>query len=314
MRRSLRPTLLRPSSWEPSPCSRRSGPAGARRGGERRWHARHLARSRGRRARRAVRRCQVQLTIASNGEADGFRAPEFKGLRVLSRAAVEPVDPDADGRRPDDVIQNVYTWSYELGDPAGRRRVRSRSAARACASAAARSSSNTVTVRVGVAGVVGGRTRAAAAATRRVSWVRSLRRRAAALGPAGVVRGEDPPSSASSPTSSRAFVGPSSVIVDLVALHDAASGSMQVRHRHRGAHRRLLERVTSPRQNPKRPLSPTRPRRSGGASFRSRRLYTRALFPLREGKLTVTPVEAEASRRSTSSARRCAASASRPRP
>ena len=120
----------------------RRGPPGAglvMAASRRNWHSRRLRwsrsaasrgaaappRTRRRSARRSTRRGRarqpfvysVTLTT-SDGQPEGFRPPDFRGLRVLGGPFTQTRDEHADGRGGTKVENNV-TWSYQLAFPPG---------------------------------------------------------------------------------------------------------------------------------------------------------------------------------------------------
>jgi hypothetical protein len=62
--------------------------------------------------------CEVQLSISNGAPADGFRPPEFKGLRVLSGPQTSQSTRMQMGGGQT-IVQNVYSWTYQLMIPPG---------------------------------------------------------------------------------------------------------------------------------------------------------------------------------------------------
>ena len=225
--------------------------------------------------------CEVQLTVVNNGEADGFRAPEFKGLRVLSGPqSSQSTQMQMGGGQT--IIQNVYTWSYELMIPPGTKGPYTIGGARVRVGGR-EIKSNTVTVRVGSG--------PSAANPRRGGGRQGL--------PFDLFGGgqpQDPQVSSAAGTTfirvvadkSRAFVGEPVVVTwSLCTTQRLDKFDTVTEARTDGFWSEDL-----PSTNPKGRLAYT-PETIGGREFQVATLYQRALFPLREGKLTVTPVEAE---------------------
>ena len=227
--------------------------------------------------------CEVQRSIANNGQAEGYRAPEFKGLRVLSGPqSSQSTQMQMGGGQT--IIQNVYTWSYELMIPPGAKGPFTITSARARV-AGREIKSNTVTVRVGAG-----------------PSAANPRRGGGNLPPGfpldllGGGQAQAPQSSSGAGATfirvvadkSRAFVGEPVVVTwSLCTSQRLDKFDTVTEARTDGFWSEDL-----PSTNPKGRLAYT-PETIGGHEFQVATLYQRALFPLREGKLTVTPIEAE---------------------
>ncbi|HVU50124.1 MAG TPA: BatD family protein [Polyangia bacterium] len=62
--------------------------------------------------------CEVQLSLSNGADAEDFRPPELRGLRVLSGPqAGQSTQMQIGGGQT--IVQNVYTWTYELMIPPG---------------------------------------------------------------------------------------------------------------------------------------------------------------------------------------------------
>jgi hypothetical protein len=224
--------------------------------------------------------CDVTLTV-SNEEVTGYKAPDFKGLRVLQ----EPQFPNRSTRMQigggQTVVEQSLSWHYELMVPPGAKGPFTIGGARVRIGGR-ELRSNTVTMRVGASSG-----RPAAGMQRGVG------------GPlfdlfgGGRAVPEPPASSAGNfmravADKTRVFVGEPVVVTWTVYV------TQQI-----GKFDTITESRTDgfwsediPSTTPKGRLAWTQ-ETLNGRTYQAAQLYQKALFPLREGKLTVTPLEAE---------------------
>ena len=226
--------------------------------------------------------CQVTLTVA-NDEVDGYKAPDFKGLRVLSSPQFPSRSTQMQIGGGQTFVQNSYTWSYQLMVPPG--------AKGPCVIGGARARvgdreirSNTRNVRLGPSsGAAGGRP-------------------AAAGPPAGFpfdmfggrpAETESPASSGGSfirvvPDKTRAFVGEPVVVTWSFCTNQRVD---------------KFDPVTEARTDGfwSEDIPSTAPQGRfvfndetiNGRPYHVATISRKVLFPLREGRLTITPLEAE---------------------
>jgi hypothetical protein len=223
--------------------------------------------------------CDVVLTV-SNEEVERYRAPDFKGLRVLQT----PDFPNRSTRMQmgggQTLVEQTLSWHYEVMIPPGAKGPFTISGARAFVGGR-EVRSNTVQVRVG---------------------------QSSGRPPAGTQRGggslfdllgggRPEPQVPQSTTGSfirvvadktRVFVGEPVVVTWTLYV------TQQI-----GKYETLAEARTDgfwsediPSTTPKGRLAWTQETLNGRA-YLAARIYQRALFPLRDGKLTITPLEAE---------------------
>lgn len=222
--------------------------------------------------------CDVNLTI-SNEEVEGYRAPDFKGgLRVLQT----PQFPNRSTRMQmgggRTLVEQSLSWHYEVMIPAGAKGPFSIGGARVYV-AGREVRSNTVQVRVGQSS-----SRPAAGVQRGGSLFDLLGGRP-----------EPEPQASSTGNFVRAVADKARVFVgEPVVVTWTLYASQQI-----GKFETLTESRTDgfwsediPSTTPKGRLAWTQ-ETLNGRPYQAARLYQRALFPLREGKLTVTPLEAE---------------------
>jgi hypothetical protein len=227
---------------------------------------------------------RVTLSTSSQGQPEGFRPPDFKGLQVLggpfTQTGINMVMGGAGT-----TVQNNVTWSYELVLPQGARAPVTIGAAHVRVDGQ-NWASNAVALRVGAA---------APAAPRQ--------QRQPGLFPRGLF-GDEPEAEESQVSSSagaafiravadkkRAFVGEQVTVTWYLYLSSPQSNFQQ-----------LVQPKTDgfwaeeiPSTNPQGRLAFT-DQVEGGQHYQVAVVGQRALFPLAAGKLTVTPLEAQVSR------------------
>jgi hypothetical protein len=222
--------------------------------------------------------CEVQLTISNGADADNFRPPEFKGLRVLSGPQTsQSTQMQMGGGQT--IVQNVYSWTYELMIPPGAKGPFLIAGARVRVGGR-EIRSNTVGVRVGSGPPAG-----------------SPRRGGAPPGfPFDLFGGgqaqQEPPASSGGETFIRAVADKTRVYVGEPVVVSWSLCSAQ---------RLTAHPVTEPRTDGfwSEEVPSTTPRGQstqetiGGRPYLVTELRRMALFPLREGKLSVTPMELE---------------------
>jgi len=65
--------------------------------------------------------CEIQLSLTSNADVQDFRPPEFKGLRVLQTPQFPSRSTQVQMGGGQTIVQNDFTWHYELMVPPGAR-------------------------------------------------------------------------------------------------------------------------------------------------------------------------------------------------
>jgi hypothetical protein len=226
--------------------------------------------------------CEVQLSLSSNTAAEGFRPPEFHGLRVLGGPQTgQSTQMQMGGGQT--IIQNVYTWRYQLMIQPGSKGPYTIGAAHVRVGGRD-IKSNTVNVRVGSGPPAS-----------------NPRRGGAPPGfPFDIFGGgaaEAPEPSAAGSTfirvtsdKPRAYVGEPVVVTwSLCTTQRLDKFDTVTEARTDGFWSEDI-----PSSTPRGRLAYT-PETIGGKQYEVATLYQRALYPLREGKLTVTPLEAEVS-------------------
>jgi len=223
----------------------------------------------------------------SQGEPDGFRPPDFRGLRVLGGPFTQTgfnMTMGGGGTR----VENNVTWSYQLALPAGSRGPISIGAAHVRVGGQ-ELTSNSLSVRIGAGAP-------APPANQRPSRP--------SLFPRGLF-GDEPdveeqPAAASSstvaflrvvPDKKRAYVGEQVTVTWYLYLTEQQSNFQQLTQPKADGF--WTEEL--PLANPQGRLAFT-DQVEGGQHYQVAVVSQRALFPLAPGKLTVTPMEAEVSR------------------
>ena len=225
--------------------------------------------------------CQVTLATA-NEDADGYRAPDFKGLRVLSAPQYPSRSTQMQINGGQTTVQSSYSWSYQLMVPPGAKGPFVIGAARARLGSR-EIKSNTITVRVGKS--TGG------------GSAPQGRQRGGGF-PLDLFGGgqpePQPQSTASSGTFIRAVADKTRVYVGepVVVTWSICTGQNGINAA-----------VTSDARTDgfwSEDVPSTAPRGSStaqtiaGQTYQVSTLSQKALFPLREGKLTITPMEVDA--------------------
>jgi BatD DUF11 like domain len=221
--------------------------------------------------------CDVQLTVTSN-EVESYRAPDFKGLRVLSA----PEGPNQSTQMQigggQTFVRYDYTWHYELMVPPGAKGPFTIGGARARV-AGRDVKANAVTLRVGSGPSASNPRRGGGAGM--------------PFDPFGAMAQDAPASSSGGETFLRVVADKTRVYVgEPVVVSWSICSQMP----------RLNANVTTEARTDgfwSEDVPSTVPRGQateetiGGRPYYVSTLARKALFPLREGKLVVTPMEAE---------------------
>ena len=226
-----------------------------------------------------------RVTLSAQGQPEGFKPPDFKGLRVLGGPFQQTSFNMVMGGGGTTVENNV-TWSYELALPPGARGQVTIGAARVRVGGQ-ELASNAVPLRVGAA--------TAAPPPQR-------QQRQPGLFPRGFFGDEpeeQPPVSSSSQAAflravadkRRAFVGEQVTVTWYLYLAEAQSNFQPVTQPKSDGF--WTEEI--PSTNPQGRLAFT-DQVEGGQRYQVAVVLQRALFPLAPGKLTVTAMEAQVSR------------------
>jgi hypothetical protein len=224
--------------------------------------------------------CQVTLTTA-NEDADGYKAPDFRGLRVLSAPQYPSRSTQMQIVGGQTTVQSSYSWSYQLMVPPGAKGPFVIGGARARLGGR-ELRSNTINVRVGASAGGGSAPRG--------------RQRGGGF-PLDLFGGQpepEPQSTANSGTFVRAVADKTRVYVGepVVVTWSICTGQNGINAA-----------VTSDARTDgfwSEDVPSTAPRGSstaqtiGGQTYQVSTLSQKALFPLREGKLTITPMEVDA--------------------
>lgn len=226
--------------------------------------------------------CEITLTV-SDESVDGYRPPDFKGLRVLSAPQFPSRSTQMQIGGGQTIVQNAYTWRYELMVPPG-----------------------TQAASIGPARVrVGGRDVRSNAINVRIGSPR-----AGGAPPASPQRGGrmvpfDPFGLFGSQEPAEPVEQGSSFLRAVADKTRVAEGEQVTVSWYLYTTRRQdkIDPVAQPRTdgfwtediastNPAGRISYTH-EMVGGRSYQAALLFKKALFPLRTGKLTITPLEAE---------------------
>jgi len=222
--------------------------------------------------------CEVQLTVSSNGQVEGYHPPDFKGLRVLS----SPQGPNQSTQMQigggQTFVRYDYTWTYELMVPPGAKGPFTIAGARARV-AGRDVKSNALTVRVGSG--------PAAANPRRGG-------QAFPFDLFGGAQPEpQPQSSANGETFLRVTADKSRVYVGEPVVVTWAVCSPSPRFNVNPTTEARTDGFWSEDVPSTTPRGQATEETIGGRTYYVLPLAKKALFPLREGKLTVTPMEVE---------------------
>jgi hypothetical protein len=225
--------------------------------------------------------CEVQLSLSSNAGAEGFRPPEFKGLRVLAGPQQgQSTQMQMGGGQT--IVTNVYTWAYEVVIPPGARGPFTIGGARVRVGGRDLKS-NSVTVRVGSGPPAGGPRRGGMPPGFPFDMF-------------GGGQPQEPPANASGGETfvrvvadkTRVFVGePIAVTWQLCSPQVRLNYNSTAEPRTDGFWTEEIPATT--------PRGQATQETIGGRPYNVSTVMHKALFPLREGKLTVTPMELEVS-------------------
>jgi hypothetical protein len=231
---------------------------------------------------------EVSLSAADES-VEGFRAPDFHGLQVLSAPSSPNRSTSVQIGGGQQLIQNTYTWTFQLALPSGAKGSLNIGAAHVRV-AGHELASNPVPVRIGASS--GGQRPARAAGPGNL--FQQLFGGQQARSPI-----DDDPAAAVSSTPSVAFIR---VVPD--KTHVFVGQQVTVAwylylSQDQNKYETLSEPHTDgfwseeiPSTNPSGRLSFT-PENQGGRTYNVALLFKRALFPLQAGKLTITPMEAQ---------------------
>jgi hypothetical protein len=228
--------------------------------------------------------CEVTLTVA-NEDVNGFRPPEFKGLRVLSAPQVPSRSTQMQIGGGQTFVQNSYSWHYDLMMPPGAKGPFVIGGARVRV-AGRELKSNAVTLRVGAS--AGGRP--SATPQPGAGFPFDL---------FGGGRGAEPAPSTRSSSNPSTFIR---VVTDKTRVYvgePVVAGWFLYTTERLDKFETVTEARTDgfwseeiPSATPKGRLSYTQ-ETLGGRQYQVASLFQKALYPLREGKLSITPMEAE---------------------
>ena len=224
--------------------------------------------------------CDIQLSLTTNGDVEGYRPPEFKGLRVLSTPQFPNRSTQMQIGGGQTVVQNDFTWHYELMVPPGARGPFTIAGARARV-AGHEIKSNAVTVRVG-------------------SGPSAANPRRGGMPPGfpfdmfgGGAAPQEPPAQSGGETfvrvvadKTRVFLGEPVVVTwSLCSPQSRLNYNSTAEPRTDGFWTEDIPSTTPRGQATQETIN--------GRPYNVSTILHKALFPLREGKLTVTPLELE---------------------
>jgi hypothetical protein len=222
--------------------------------------------------------CDVQLSLTSNAEVSDYRPPEFKGLRVLQTPQYPNRSTQVQMGGGQTVVQNDFTWHYELMIPPGARGPFTIGGARARVGGK-EVRSNALTVRVGSG--------PSAANPRRGGGAPGF--------PFDMFGGGQPQEAPQSggetflrvvAEKTRVFMGePVAVTWSLCSPQSRLNYNPTAEPRTDGFWSEEIPSTT--------PRGQATQETIGGRPYNVTTILHKALFPLREGKLAVTPLEAE---------------------
>jgi BatD DUF11 like domain len=221
--------------------------------------------------------CQVTLTVAGE-EVDGYRAPEFKGLRIVSTPQYPSRSTQMSIGGGQTIVQNAYSWTYQLMVPPGAKGPFVIGAAHARLGGK-ELRSNSVNVRVGAS--AGGRP---SAAQRRPSPFDLF---------GGGAEPEQPSSEGGSfirvvPDKTHVYVG-EPVVVTWSLCTNQHPGKFDPTTE---AHTDGFWSEDLPSTNPKGRFV-FNDETINGRPYQVATIMQKVLFPLRDGKLAITPLEAD---------------------
>jgi len=230
---------------------------------------------------------EVTLTVA-NENVEDYKAPDFRGLRVLSAPQFPSRSTQMQIGGGQTVIQNGYSWRYELAVPAGSKGPFVIGPARARVGGR-EVRSNSITVRVGSSSAGGG---APAGRPQRGggSFFDPFAGLGTPSGPPPASSGADAAGSGgfvrATPDKTRVFVGEQVTVAWSLYVSQSGRPEITTEPRTDGF---WTEEI--PSTTPKGQLN-FAPEVVGGRTYQAALLYKKGLFPLRAGKLTITPLEA----------------------
>ena len=224
--------------------------------------------------------CQVTLTT-SNEQVEGYRAPDFKGLRVLTAPQYPSTSTQMQMGGGQTMVQNSYTWQYQLMVPPGGKGPVVIGGARARIGGR-EVKSNTLNVRLG------------SSAGAQPPSVNARRRGGS---PFDLFGGQPEPPPESSPSTgtfvravadkSRVYVGEPVIVTWSICTGQSGISAGVTSDAHTDGFWSEDVPSTTPRGQ-------ATTQTINGQSYQVSKLSQKALFPLREGKLTITPMEVDA--------------------
>jgi hypothetical protein len=224
--------------------------------------------------------CDVQLSLSSNADVQDYRPPEFKGLRVLQTPQFPSRSTQVQMGGGQTVVENDFTWHYELMVPPGARGPFTIAGARARV-AGRDIKSNAVTVRVGSG--------PSAANPRRGGVPPGF--------PFDMFGGgqpqQAPPVASGGETFVRAVADKSRVFVGEPVVVTWQLCSPQSRLNYNSTAEPRTDGFWTEDVPSTTPRGTATQETIGGRPYNVSTILHKALFPLREGKLTVTPMELE---------------------
>ncbi len=226
--------------------------------------------------------CQVTLTVG-NEEVETYHPPELKGLRILSTPDYPSRSTQMSMGGGQTFVQNSYSWRYELMVPPGAKGPFVLSGARARV-AGREVRADALTVRVG-------------ASARGAQQNQPAQNQMPSGSPFDIFRGgrAEPPVQSSGGTFLRVVADKTHVYVGEPVVVGWFLYTTQRLDKFDTVTEARTDGFWSediPSTTPKGRLAYTQ-ETLNGRQYQVASLYQRALFPLREGKLTVTPMEAE---------------------
>jgi len=230
---------------------------------------------------------EVSLSAADES-VEGFRAPDFHGLRVLSAPQFPSRSTSVQIGGGQQVVQNSYTWTFQLALPSGAKGSLTIGAAHVRVGGR-ELASNPVPIRIG-ASSGGQRPRPAGSGNPFQQLFGGPQMRSPI--------DDDPAAAVSStpaaafirvvPDKTRVFVGQQVTVAWYLYLSQEQNKYETLSEPHTDGF--WSEEI--PSTNPSGRLSFT-PENQGGRTYNVALLFKKALFPLQAGKLTITPMEAQ---------------------
>jgi hypothetical protein len=224
--------------------------------------------------------CDVQLSLSTNADVADYRPPEFKGLRVVQTPQFPSRSTQMSIGGGQTTVQNDFTWHYDLMVPPGARGPFTIGGARARVGGRD-VKSNAVTVRVGSG--------PSAANPRRGGGMPGF--------PFDMFGGGQPQaapqSSASGETFVRVVADKSRVFVGEPVVVTWSICSPQSRLNYNTTAEPRTDGFWTEEVPSTTPRGQATQETIGGRPYNVSTILRKALFPLREGKLAVTPMELE---------------------